>query len=445
MTSPTQKYRHLAAVSGAVPYHEWSPELERAVVLGSCSDERVWLALGQHVDAQSLRDPEARLLLAAARQLVARGLSPTVIGALQLVQAEVHERRMTGADLAKVDAWVGLVEDGRPVDPGTLLELAGPVLRQRSRSAILAEITRLNTLGEDIGPHAEALAATSAIGTVSIHAWSTLDTGVWALVQRLARGQRSATGLEELDAVMDGGVPRGTLTTWGGESGSGKTQALIGQLARNLRRGYRCVAFTAEIGVPAWLVRLIADLTGEVIEDVSRAGPKVQRQLDQVLGDTRLGVVSVTYMPPGTTVPSLARALDEAVRGDPRYRGSWDQLYVDYGDLMGGGSNDQNTYQEAKTIWTGLRGLATGVNGWVTTGSQLKDKAQRDGTCEGTYADSKHKGRVTDVGLIIEKAECEHDRLVRLAKFRDGVSGVVVGPFSPDWARGRFGPDYVVP
>ena len=79
---------------------------------------------------------------------------------------------------------------------------------------------------------------------------------------------------------------------------------------------------------------------------------------------------------------------------------------------------------------------------WTITASQLRDANDRKGTVY-DFADSKHKGRITDSGLIISRdKDVDSERYIKVAKHRDGRAGDLIGPFVPDFARAKFSPEF---
>ncbi len=79
------------------------------------------------------------------------------------------------------------------------------------------------------------------------------------------------TGIAELDAMLGGGLDRGTCTLITGNSGAGKTSLGMAVIAQAVSRGERCVLYTFDEG-PA-----------EIIYRSTAIGVKVQQALDEGL------------------------------------------------------------------------------------------------------------------------------------------------------------------
>jgi hypothetical protein len=446
MTLHQTTFRHLTPVTGAIPYTELTADLERATVYHAVTDDQFYLAVGQYLEPDALRDQPAQRLLESARQLVAQGvpLSPTVT--LAQAYQRVHARQLTPEQHAELEGWMARAEPtAKATQAQACADFLAPLLQRRIRTALIQQLATANLTADQarLDDLADQLSRVRNVGRPAAHSWSGLDPGMWELFARLRRAERASTGLRELDDVLDGGPPRGTLTTWGGDPGDGKSVALVSQLVANVRNyGRRCVYLTSEMGVGQTLLRVVACMTGETQAAVAAGGDRVQAKLAKLLARPTMGSFAIAFLPSGSTVPVLERALQELAQRDPRFTHGWDQLYVDYGDLMAGGPNDRSSYEEGRTIWRGLRKLAEESTDhearWVVTASQLKDPSDRNGG-PNDLADSKHKGRISDGVLLIDRdKECLDDRYVKVAKYRDGRNGDRIGPFTPDFARSQF-------
>ena len=84
-----------------------------------------------------------------------------------------------------------------------------------------------------------------------------VDLGDWA---------RLATGISELDRVLDGGLVPGSVTLVGGEPGIGKSTLLLQMLSGVARAGARCLLVTAEESMQQ--VRLRADRLNAVAPEL---------------------------------------------------------------------------------------------------------------------------------------------------------------------------------
>lgn len=445
MIAPQPTFRHLQPVTGAVPYTEWTAELERVAVYHACTDDQVYLAVGQYLEPDALRDEQAKMVLQAARQLAVTGVPLSEVVTLAQVHQRVHARQLTPEQYGQVEGWAArAAELATKTQAQAVVDVTTPHIQRRLRSGIIQQLIAANVTGEEarLDELASQLAQVRNVGRPAAHSWSGLSPGIWEMFARLRRTERATTGVPELDDVMDGGALRGTLTTWGGDPGDGKSVAMTSQLVANVQLGRRCLYLTAEMGVPQTLLRVVAAMTGENQSSVAAGGQRVRAKLDSLLSQPTLGAFGIAFLPSGSTVPQLERALAEVAQRDPRFALGWDQLYVDYGDLMSGAASDRSAYEEARTIWRGLRRLAeqssTHEARWVTTASQLKDKDSRNGG-PNDLSDSRHKGRISDTVLLIDRdKDCPDERYVRVAKFRDGRNGDQVGPFTPDFGKGQF-------
>jgi len=425
----------------SIAYTEFTPETERELVYQAIMDTEVWYALGRHTDGAALRDEEARVLMQAANLVHGRGVPISYQSVVQQLQLRVHKREMSADELGRAELWFDAAEAEPRRDRLALVHDVAPVLRQRKRAAVLGAAAQRNALLDNDAKFADLgveLERTDQIGELGIaRDAAKIDAGVWNVIEALQHQDRLALGIPELDEYMDGGAPRGGIITIGGEPGDGKSALLSSIAVHNIVKGLRVLYFSLELGVPQTLLRILANITGETQSSVARCSPEARAQLDAVAH--RLGPLHIGYLSEGSTIEDLRDAIADVVANDPRFADGWDLLVVDYGDRMGSTKpGDDSDYHIAKTVWQGLRDIAHKHNNWVLTASQLKDKARRNGSVA-DFADSRHKGNITDVGLIIERGEDDDDvRMIKSAKFRDGRSGEKFGPMIPDFERGRF-------
>jgi DNA repair protein RadA/Sms len=131
-----------------------------------------------------------------------------------------------------------------------------------------------NTLVEepDVVAAAQAVGGTAPGTPMPI---GQVDTEAWA---------PSATGIGELDRVLQGGLVPGSVTLLGGEPGIGKSTLLLQAMAGLARAGHRCLYVTAEES--AQQVRLRAERLGTLPPDLwlvsDTALPHVLAHLDAV-------------------------------------------------------------------------------------------------------------------------------------------------------------------
>ena len=436
------KPRPMAPTHGpAAAYTEFTSETEHELVYQSVMNTEVWYALGRHVDGAALRDDEATILMQGARIVHGRGVPVSYQSVMQQLQLRVHKHEMTADELARVEVWFDDVEAKPRRDLAALVSDVAPVLRQRKRADILASGMQRNAAPDADASFAELgveLQRTDQIGELGQARESAkLDEGVWNLIEQLQHQDRLALGVPEIDEYMDGGAPRGGLITIGGEPGDGKSVFLSSVAVHNIVKGLRVMYFSLELGVPQTMLRILANVTGETIDSVSQCSPEARRKLADMA--PHLGPLHVGYLSSGSTIEDLRDAIEEVIATDPRFADGYDLLVVDYADEMGSiKPSDTDPNRVAATVWRGLRQLSRDRQNWTITASQLKDKQRRNGTVQ-DFAESRHKGNVTDVGLLISRGEDDEEvRRIKIPKYRDGKSGETFGPMIPDFPRGRF-------
>ncbi len=109
----------------------------------------------------------------------------------------------------------------------------------------------------DLVTRTAARATTSAVGGAAPVPLASLDT---------TGAQRTATGLEELDRVLAGGLVAGSVTLLGGEPGVGKSTLVLQAAASLAGRGHRVLLVAAEES--AEQVRLRAERLGALPDEL---------------------------------------------------------------------------------------------------------------------------------------------------------------------------------
>ncbi|MGH9276066.1 MAG: AAA family ATPase, partial [Acidimicrobiales bacterium] len=124
----------------------------------------------------------------------------------------------------------------------------------------------------------------------------------------------SATGLGELDRVLQGGLVPGSVTLLGGEPGIGKSTLLLQALAGLANAGRRCLYVTAEES--AQQVRLRAERLGTLPRDLwlvsDTAMPHLLAHVDTVRPDVvAIDSIQTVYEPTLSSAPGSVAQVRE--------------------------------------------------------------------------------------------------------------------------------------
>ena len=174
------------------------------------------------------------------------------------------------------------------------------------------------------------------------------------LAARAAGGCPTAlTGLEELDALLGGGLPPGQVTLLCGSPGAGKTSLAMGWAVRHARAGGRAVVWSLELPEVVALARLVSQhtsapwskvLSGGCPDDVDTTGEEIAGlplYLVDKAGDD--GIAAVDTLLPAQQAGEVPHL-----------------LVVDYAQLLAVGG-DQRTAVEKASGWLVEKAKTTGA------------------------------------------------------------------------------------
>lgn len=431
------------------PRYGFSPTFESVVVLFAISDEAFYAKIGHALEPDLLVQAPAKLLVQAAHALkvdLGKGPGSTML-VTQRIRRWVEEGKYKVSDLHLVDTYLdeaeSLVFDAN-ADPDTILKEALPAVRRRIQQKATETALKDFSKDGDFDDVLDLLGQARGLGVAtSIGAGVDLAAAM-ELIQELKVTDYLELGISELDAELQGGVPRGTETIILGRTGSGKSQFLTHTTAHSLRRGLNVAVATLELPVTVWMSRLAANLTGELEAEIrsGRAAKEAGRKLSKMTD--RLGAVRCEHFTAyATTVPDILTWVTHIEKSQGF---EIDVLVVDYADkLKATSAKEVNDYNSMRQVYEELRIWAERKKKWILTASAAKAKSKDGGKGARINAedaaDSMHKGRVADVVISINTSDVERQaREVTffIAKNRLGPAQVAVGPLTCDFAYGRM-------
>lgn len=316
------------------------------------------------------------------------------------------------------DVWAATVPDERMV-----WEAIGRTLKHPLRTSLVSEMIEAAGKREDLRKFVIRLQQMEDLGvykeTNSINVTGNGDALVTLL--RAKKNQvRFGMGNPDLDRLMKGGPPLGTLTVYSAGTGVGKSLGLGQTVAYNNVCGKEVVTVSLELDHGDQAARIISPIIGltidQVIDDPDRAVAMLEK-LD-------LPPLHIIYMDEGVSVEEI----EEEIKNN--HTKTADVIAIDYLDLIGGGVTfveKGNDYKLGGRVAKDLRKWAKRDNVQLYSASQPQRQAKKksDGPL-GTedLADSQNKARVSDqvISFNLETGP-DGEELVYgyTAKFRTGI------------------------
>lgn len=416
------------------------PDFEVIVAVMCASKPRFYGRVGHALDSNAFESDATNLIVKASQAIGKElGTGPgdhrTV---LQRLRRWVEEGKVTEDQLIDVEDVFIDAPASLPHEEEVLLEVVAAVKRRMQASAVQVAVENFKAHG-DFSEVTRIIQRANTLGQHDTSIGERLTPGNYAEIDRLAGIDRLPTGIVELDANLDGGLPRGATGLMVAGTGGGKSMFLTHVLSQAVRMGLFCVLATLELSKGIQLARLKANLSGFPIAQVqsgdAQGRASVTKRLDQMY--PILGQCVIQRFPAKlTTIPDLLDWIKrcEEIEGYPV-----DLIVIDYLDkLKSHDRNDLNSYKAFETISEALRLYIEDTNKWLWTASQprrreAKEKGRRIEADE--LADSQNKARVAD--LIISATREEDQLTYYCSKFRHGQSEWQVGPIPHDWSCAR--------
>jgi RecA/RadA recombinase len=441
------------------PYN-FAPRFERAVVYLACGDLRFYGLAGHQIDPKALSTPVHKLAVEAA-QAIARDIGHGPGSSLLVVQRLSRWRadgKVAHEDVLAVD---DLMEEGDAAHAtlnveGILNELI-PVLRQRMQDAATRNLIDATAKNDDegIAQVEEQLSRARSLGKVENSLGTKVSSHSFEEITRARYMDRLPFGVAELDVLLDGGTPRGTLTVVLGDQKSGKSMFSSHVTASAQLRRQFCAYASLEVPRHAILARLKANLTGVPINTLLNGDTAQAKQVMAEIED-RLGPCYVKNFPAkATTVQHLRQWVADLETAEGR---KLDLLVVDYLDKLkppktmdkegSSYAGTGNVFEEVR-VWAEQSGFwcfsptqsqGRGRDRGKHKGGQENTGSTRDVLDMGDEADSVEKSRVADLFLTLNPRDEGRSILFYVAGYRHGVSRRATPPIPVDFTCGRIAP-----
>lgn len=412
------------------------------------TDTKFVSRIGHVLEAECFPTEHARLIVSCALVYLKETGKPLTSGAalIQRLRTLMDKGTLLKDDALNAGDYLdGCLAVTTPDREEIIHELAVAVRRQRE-GVILEKADSLYAKNGSITGIKEELQALEKLGK-HVENDTVSAAGAFSMIRSLRRLSRLTTGCSELDALLQGGPARGQMAYALGGTGSGKSQFLSQIAAAAMTSKVNVLVATLEVNVGDWFARLISGLT-EVpqrsISDLEMTDVAEQRYSDLVnRGD--IGHVRLRDFPASVTqIEEIFAWVDEqneALRGDTGDReASYELLVVDYLDRLGYPITFGNGYTGMGHVYEVARTSAFERKMWFWTASQSKGKDKKTGKFLDAEdsADSKNKGRITDICVTLNVAEDNSTVNIYVAKNRTGEGKRATGDLPTDFPFGRL-------
>lgn len=384
------------------------PQFERLVGVLVCVSPGFYGRIGHSLQLDALKLPEVKIAIKAAHAIAketGKGPSDPVL-VMQRLRRWMDEGTVTYEEIGLVRDMIIDAPDPLPEVDAIVQELA-PVIQRRLQNAAVREAMDEYAKRGDFDSVLQLLRKASNIGKQDTSLGTKLGLESINHIAKLRHMERMSLGILELDAIISGGPPRGTLTMFVGRDKSGKSMMLSHTTCAQLRLGSFCAYATLELPEEEVQARCFANLAGIPITSITRgeADDEVAQALNAMA--PTLGTLYVKKFPAqATTAPEVAgwvKALEQ------REQREVDVLIVDYADkLISHDRQDKHDYTAMRTVYEYLRLWAESNGRWCLTASQAQRRAGKDSkrTLDSQdAADSQNKARVVDLNVTINPAE----------------------------------------
>jgi KaiC/GvpD/RAD55 family RecA-like ATPase len=415
-------------------------QFERAVVALAALDRQFFGVIGHALDYEQLEDDDAKRILVASQEIAREtGRGP---GSLPLVMQRLRRQMNEGRFVYKcltssVDVLLDTIDDGLPDADDAVIELR-PILQRLAKKEALQSAYDAYAKRADFDTAITALRKAEQIGmveeTFGVRIGS--DAG-FEEISKMQTLDKLPTGMDDVDLALGGGLGRGQLGLWVGETGTGKSMACSQCYASSLLLGQHAAYATTELPEGEVLARVKSALTDIPIDEVMAGEPEVSARLEDLAGQLGVGWVR-SFTAHAVTVADLVEWIDECERKVGR---PVDLLVIDYADHLSA-PGSASSYESGRIIFDALRKAVRRRSFWVWTNSQAKGREKRKRLDNRDVADSMHKARSVHTLITLTSGEQNGEETIEpfLAKNTSGRSRISAGALVAEKHLGRIAP-----
>lgn len=438
------------------PSYNFDPGFERSCAYLVSTRPAFLPKMNGFLDPEGFAVAEAKLAISAALQVAkddpsGRGPSGVPV-VLQRLRRWMTDGKITLDQIRAVhDALYDVADAGEPDEEQVINELK-PVLIRRAEFGFLNDAAQELATGGDVLAKAKDVERARNIGLWMAAAEETF-TDDQADIDRVVAMQstvRLRTGIMELDSALEGGLGNGTLTSFLGDSNSGKSQQLVHIYNASRWVGEHAAYATLEMPVADIMARSHANFTGIPTNAIKldRLACGVDPLLRAKLQGRGRGFYRA-FTARVSTVKDILRWLHETER---EHGVTIRVLVIDYADEVAGTTASKaeadSTYHTAGNVYADLFTWARDNGRWAVTAAQATRRHKRPGGAGGPspkldlndMADSMKKVRRADYIITLNPEDEDSQMVWLIAKARGSKRGAVVGPLPTDFACGRIAP-----
>lgn len=239
--------------------------------------------------------------------------------------------------------------------------------------------------------------------------------------------KRVATGLKDLDSLLNGGYTGGQLVIYAARPGKGKTALLITNTLNMMKAGRSVLFFSLEMTAREVAQRLISQISG-IDVDRLQAGKLTEAEwkkhaeaVDELSGmKDLLTVIDLPAVKIGHVRQLVRREF---------VRKKWDVVILDYLQLAEADDKKPNRYQEVGQISRGLKALAKEMDVPILTAAQLSRAPEQRANKKPQLSDLRESGDLeqdSDIVIFIHREDGtdEPPELI-VEKHRNGKTGPI--------------------
>lgn len=213
------------------------------------------------------------------------------------------------------------------------------------------------------------------------------------------------TGIRKLDNLLyHGGWGRQELSVIMGGAKRGKSTGLGFFANLSSLNGHNTLYVSCEVAEDIIAERNDANNAKTAMTDLEDMADEVRDKIKLKKNDN-VGEYEIISVPSGSLSPSGLRRIIERYKADGI---QFDEIYVDYADIMRPDVVTNNDIVDSKNIWLGLRAIAWEEDAAVITATQTNRDGFKNDTAKAEHAaEDFNKIRIADIVISINRSDEE--------------------------------------
>lgn len=424
------------------------PAFERVVVAYVITDAKFMQRIGSALEPECFITESARLVVSCALVYLKEAGKPltSAVAVSQRLRTLVDKGTLLKEDSLNAGDYMDECLGQKLPDREEVIHELATVVRRHREGVILEKADKLYSKNSSITTIKDELIALEKLGqavenpTVGVHT-------AFNMIRAMRRVSRLTTGISELDVLLGGGLARGQMGFAIGPTGSGKSQFLSQLTQAALIAGVNTLVATLEVSVGDWASRVMSGLT-EIPQTAVSNGEMTdlaEERFNELLRAGRIGDLQFRDFPAKVTQVEEIFAWVDACNDSLRARtgnpdDSYELIVLDYLDKLGYAPSFGGSYDGMGYVYEYARTAAFDRRMWLWSVSQskAKEKNSKQLLDAEDAADSRNKGRVTDVCVTLNLDHEQGQVNIFVSKNRTGVGRRATGSIPTDFAFGRL-------